>query len=227
MKDGRKEDGGAPIRVVIADDQALFREGLRTLLAAHHDLIVVGEAGDGNEAILTAKSTRADVVLMDMKMPRLDGVAATKRLRVALPDCRVVALTTFDDDEYVFEALRAGAVGYLLKDASSERLVEAIRAAARGESFLQPSVASKVVAEFSRLTPRAAEPSAAAVANLLSERELEVIRLLVRGASNKEIAAALFVTEGTVKNHVTNVLTKLKVSDRTQAALRARELGLA
>jgi DNA-binding NarL/FixJ family response regulator len=214
-------------RVVIADDQGLFREGLRTLLLAHAELLVVGEAKDGEEAVRVAKSTRADVVLMDMKMPGLDGVAATRRLRATVPECRVVALTTFDDDEYVFEALRAGAVGYLLKDAPSERLVEAIRAAARGESFLQPSVASKVVAEFSRLAPRAAEQAASGPASLLSERELEVLRLLARGASNKEIAAALFVAEGTVKNHVTSILTKLKVTDRTQAALRARELGIA
>jgi len=225
MKTTAGSDGSVKlVRVVIADDQALFREGLRTLLMAHKDLLVVGEAKDGEEALRVARSTRADVVLMDMKMPRLDGVAATRRLRATMPECRVVALTTFDDDEYVFEALRAGAVGYLLKDASSERLVEAIRAAARGESFLQPSVASKVVAEFSRLAPRAAPPSATAA--LLSERELEVLRLVTRGASNKEIAGALFVAEGTVKNHVTSILTKLNVTDRTQAALRARELGI-
>jgi DNA-binding NarL/FixJ family response regulator len=212
------------VRVVIVDDQSLFREGLRTLLSAYGDLAVVGEAGDGQEAVRVAQATRADVLLMDMKMPVLDGVAATKRLRATMPDCRVVALTTFDDDEYVFEALRAGAVGYLLKDAPSERLVEAIRAASRGESFLQPSVASKVVAEFSRLAERS--PAATAVSSLLSDREVEVLRLIARGASNKEVAAALFVAEGTVKNHVTSILTKLKVSDRTQAALRAREMGL-
>jgi DNA-binding NarL/FixJ family response regulator len=212
------------IRVVIADDQPLFREGLRMLLQASDDLSVVGEAADGQEAVRIALANRANVVLMDMKMPVLDGVAATKRLRATMPDCRVVALTTFDDDEYVFEALRAGAVGYLLKDAPSARLVEAIRAAARGETFLQPSIASKVVAEFSRLAERS--PNASASSSPLSEREAEVLRLVARGASNKEIAAALFVAEGTVKNHVTNILVKLKVTDRTQAALRARELGL-
>ncbi|MEZ4361704.1 MAG: response regulator transcription factor [Kofleriaceae bacterium] len=213
-----------PIRVLIVDDQALFREGLRTLLEAQEGVTIVGEAADGQQALDQAATARPDVVLMDMKMPRLDGVAATRRLRAAHPDCRVVALTTFDDDEYVFEALRAGAVGYLLKDASSERLVEAIRAAARGESFLQPSVASKVVAEFSRLPAR---PSTALAELALSDRELEVLRLIARGSSNKEIAAALFVAEGTVKNHLTNIFGKLGVSDRTQAALRARELGLA
>jgi DNA-binding NarL/FixJ family response regulator len=195
------------------------------LLQASDELSVVGEAADGQEAVRVAQTNRADVVLMDMKMPVLDGVAATKRLRATMPDCHVVALTTFDDDEYVFEALRAGAVGYLLKDAPSARLVEAIRAAARGESFLQPSIASKVVAEFSRLAERNSG-TVAATSSPLSEREAEVLRLVARGASNKEIATALFVAEGTVKNHVTNILVKLKVTDRTQAALRARELGL-
>jgi DNA-binding NarL/FixJ family response regulator len=209
------------IRVLLVDDQALFRAGLRRLVEMQADIEIVGEAGDGEEALRLASATRADVALMDLKMPRLDGVAATRRLRVQLPSCRVVALTTFEEDELVFEALRAGAVGYLLKDASAERLYDAIRAAARSESVLQPSVASKVLAELSRLSRRAPpnEP-------LLSERELAVLRLVGRGASNKEIAAALFLAEGTVKNHVTSILTKLKVSDRTQAALRARELGL-
>jgi DNA-binding NarL/FixJ family response regulator len=137
----------------------------------------------------------------------------------------VIALTTFDDDENVFECLRAGAVGYLLKDAPSEKLVEAIRAAARGESFLQPSVAAKVVAEFARLSPQT-PPKQSALVETLSEREREILRLLASGASNKEIAAALFIAEGTVKNHVTNILGKLQVRDRTQAALKARELGL-
>jgi DNA-binding NarL/FixJ family response regulator len=211
------------LRVLIVDDQALFREGLRTILSAQPDCVVVGEAGNGREALLLAEKTRPDVVLMDMKMPVMDGVAATRKLRAAFPECKVVALTTFDDDEFVFEGLRAGAVGYLLKDVTSERLLEAIRAAARGESFLQPSVASKLLAEFSRLPGRAIPTHDA---NLLSGREAEVLRLLARGASNKEIAGALFLAEGTVKNHVTNIFTKLKVEDRTQAALRARELGL-
>jgi DNA-binding NarL/FixJ family response regulator len=156
-------------------------------------------------------------------MPGMDGVEATRRLRVQLPACRVVALTTFEDDELVFEVLRAGAVGYLLKDAPVARLVEAILAAARGESVLQPSVASKVIAELAR---RSSPPAAPSALDKLSERERDVLRLLARGASNKEIAAALFVTEGTVKNHVTSILAKLEVADRTQAALRARELGV-
>lgn len=212
------------IRVLIADDQALFREGLRTLLGAHADLEVVAEAANGEEAVLMAGSYLPDVVLMDLRMPVLDGVAATRRLAAARAACRVIALTTFDDDETVFDALRAGAVGYLLKDVGSERLVEAIRATARGQSFLQPAIASKVLAEFNRLSRAAPEP--AELPEALSEREREVLRLLARGASNKEIAGQLDIAEGTVKNHVTSILGKLGVDDRTRAALRARDLGL-
>ena len=213
------------VRVLIVDDQALFRAGLRTLLSTRPELEVVGDAENGEQALALAASLRPDVVLMDLKMNVLDGVAATRRLRVQSPDCRVVALTTFEDDELVFEALRAGALGYLLKDAPVERLVEAVLAAARGESVLQPSVASKVLAELSRLTTTSPRPVAPELAKL-SEREREVLQLLSRGASNKEIASALFLAEGTVKNHVTNILDKLGVTDRTQAALRARELGV-
>jgi DNA-binding NarL/FixJ family response regulator len=213
-----------PIRVLLVDDQTLFRAGLRTLLSTRPEVEVVGDAENGEAALAVAAQTRPDVVLMDLKMPVLDGVAATRRLRVQLPTCRVVALTTFEDDELVFEGLRAGAVGYLLKDAPIGTLVDAILAASRGESVLQPSVASKVLAELSRLTSAAA-PATNELARL-SDRERDVLRLIARGASNKEIAAALFLAEGTVKNHVTNILTKLDVSDRTQAALRARELGL-
>jgi DNA-binding NarL/FixJ family response regulator len=155
----------------------------------------------------------------------LDGVAATRALKENRPQCRVIVLTTFDDDEYVFEGLRAGAVGYLLKDVSSDKLVEAIRAAARGETFLQPSVAAKVVAEFTRLAEQKAAPAQSLV-EPLSERELEILALVATGASNKEIAADLFIAEGTVKNHLTNILGKLGVRDRTQAALKAKELGL-
>jgi DNA-binding NarL/FixJ family response regulator len=217
------------VRVLLVDDQMLFRAGLRTLLATRPEVEVVGDAENGQVALELAARTRPDVVLMDLKMPVLDGVATTRKLRVQVPGCRVVALTTFEDDELVFECLRAGALGYLLKDAPVARLVEAILAASRGESVLQPSVASKVLAELSRLASApAAAPNGRGNNELarLSERELDVLRLIARGASNKEIAAALFLAEGTVKNHVTNILTKLGVDDRTQAALRARELGL-
>ena len=214
------------IRILLVDDQALFREGLRTLLSVQRDLEVVGEAANGEEALRVACALRPAVVLMDMRMPVLDGVAATRRLRADQPECRVIALTTFDDDEYVFEGLRAGAVGYLLKDAPSEKLVEAIRAAARGESFLQPSVAAKVVAEFARLSDQAVPRRSSSLVEPLSERELEILCIVASGASNKEVAARLFIAEGTVKNHVTNILGKLGVRDRLQAALKAKELGL-
>lgn len=210
------------VRVLLVDDQTLFRAGLRTLLSTRSELEVVGDAENGQVALERAAATRPDVVLMDLKMPVLDGVAATRKLRVQMPSVRVVALTTFEDDELVFECLRAGAVGYLLKDAPTDKLVEAVLAAARGESVLQPSVASKVLAELTRLGSGVPSGELAK----LSDRERDVLRLIARGASNKEIASALFIAEGTVKNHVTNILTKLEVDDRTQAALRARELGL-
>ena len=215
----------APVRVLLVDDQALFREALATLLDVRDDIEVVGEAADGDEALRRAAALSPDVVLMDLRMPVLDGVAATRRLRVERPEVRVIALTTFDDDEEVFAALRAGAVGYLLKDVSSERLVEAIGAASRGESVLQPSVAAKVIARFAQL-PDEAAPRPQPLVVPLSDRELEIVRLLADGRSNREIATALFLAEGTVKNHVTNVLAKLGARDRTQAVLRARALGL-
>jgi DNA-binding NarL/FixJ family response regulator len=211
------------IKIILVDDQPLFREGLRTLLSVHSDLEVVGEAGNGEEAIKLARVHQPAVILMDLQMPVLDGVAATRRLHEELPHCRVIVLTTFDDDEMVFDGLRAGALGYLLKDAPSEKLAEAIRLAARGESFLQPSVAAKVVAEFARLTT---PKNAPALLEPLSEREHEILSLITNGASNREIAKRLFLAEGTVKNHVTNILGKLGVRDRTQAALKAKDLGL-
>lgn len=211
------------IRILLVDDQALFREGLRTLLSVHKGLEVVGEAGNGQEAIEQVAALKPDVVLMDVRMPILDGVAATRHLATTFPQSRVIMLTTFDDDEYVFEGLRAGALGYLLKDVPSEKLVEAVRAAARGESFLQPSVAAKVVSEFARLTKRRVVQ---ALVEPLSGREQEILTVIATGASNREIANQLFITEGTVKNHVTNILGKLGVRDRTQAVLRAQDLGL-
>jgi len=213
------------IKILLVDDQPLFREGLRTLLSVQSDFEIVGVAGNGEEALSLARKLLPSVVLMDLQMPVLDGVAATRRLHQDLPDCHVIVLTTFDDDEMVFDGLRAGAIGYLLKDAPSEKLGEAIRLAARGESFLQPSVAAKVVAEFARLTSKPAMNSRALV-EPLSDRELEILSLIADGASNREIAGTLFLAEGTVKNHVTNILGKLGVRDRTQAALKARDTGL-
>ncbi|OLZ61775.1 response regulator [Amycolatopsis keratiniphila] len=210
------------VRVLIVDDQALFREALATLLEVQPEIDVVGEAANGEEAVRLCAELRPDVALMDLRMPVLDGIAATARLRAEQPGVRVLALTTFDDDEDVFAALRAGAVGYLLKDVSSTRLVEALVAAQRGESVLQPSVAAKLVAHVARLPAETPRPSVTP----LSDRELEVVRLLADGRSNREIAKTLFLAEGTVKNLVTSVLSKLQVRDRTQAALRAKELGL-
>jgi DNA-binding NarL/FixJ family response regulator len=203
----------------------MFREGLRTLFSVQPDLTVVGEAANGEEAVEMAARLRPDVVLMDLRMPILDGAAATRRITEHHPECRVIVLTTFDDNERVFEGLQAGAVGYLLKDASSNKLFEAVRAAARGESFLSPSVAAKVVSEFTRLSRRTAAHSAELV-EPLTERELEVLRLVGTGATNREIAETLMIAEGTVKNHLTSVYGKLGVSDRTRAALKAREMGL-
>jgi DNA-binding NarL/FixJ family response regulator len=214
------------IRVLIVDDQALFREGLETLLSVHSDIQVVGQASNGQEAIEVGARTRPDVVLMDVRMPVLDGVRATRLLKEAQPQCRVIVLTTFDDDEYIFDALRTGAAGYLLKDVASDQLVEAIRATARGESILQPSVAAKVIAEFTRVSSMVPSAQMEQLVEPLSERELEILALIARGATNKEIASQLFIAEGTVKNHVTHILGKLGVRDRTQAALKARELGL-
>lgn len=219
----------APVRLLLVDDQALFREALATLLGVRDDVVVVGEVGDGEEAVRRAAELAPEVVLMDLRMPVLDGVAATRRLRAEQPEVRVIALTTFDEDEDVFAALRAGAVGYLLKDVSSARLVEAVLTAAAGGSVLEPSVAAKVVARVARMP--ADEPAGSArraqpLVVPLSEREVDVLRLLADGRSNREIAGRLHLAEGTVKNHVTNVLGKLGARDRTQAALRARALDL-
>lgn len=214
-----------PIRILLVDDQTMFRDGLRVLLSSQPDFEIVGEAGDGEEALQRAAALKPQVILMDLRMPVMDGATATRRLRALLPDSRVIVLTTFDEDEAIFDGLRAGAIGYLLKDAPTDKLYEAIRAAARGESFLQPSIAARVVAEFSRLSENAPR-WAQALTDPLSPREVEILRLLAGGATNREIADKLVLAEGTVKNHVTSILAKLGVSDRTKAALRARELGI-
>lgn len=214
-----------PIRILIVDDQRLMREGLATLLELEDDLEIAGEAEDGQAALDQYEGLRPDVVLMDIRMPRMDGVEATRRLRQRWTDARVIILTTFDDDAYVFDGLRAGALGYLLKDVSGQELAEAVRKVAAGGALIEPSVARKVLAEFTRL----AEPARPAIDHLpepLSERELEILRLVAAGASNRQIAGQLFLAEGTVKNYISTILAKLGVEDRTQAALRGRELGL-
>ena len=213
------------IRVVLADDQALFREGLRTLLSTRAEIDVVGEAANGQEAVALVGRLQPDVVLMDLRMPGTDGISATAHIRQHWPAIPVLVLTTFDDDASLFGALRAGAAGYLLKDVSSDTLMSAITAASRGEAFLQSTVTGRVVAAFARLM-ESGGPRAEALVMPLSPREREILSLLGSCASNKEIADRLCLAEGTVKNHVTNILTKLDVRDRTQAALRARQLGL-
>ncbi len=211
------------IRILLVDDQRLMRDGLRTLLELEDDIDVVGEAGDGQAALEAYAQLRPDLVLMDIRMPVMNGVEATRRLMAREPEARVIILTTFDDDASVFDGLRAGARGYLLKDLSGAELAEAIRTVMAGGALIEPSVARKVFAEFARLAP-AAKP--ADLPEPLSERELGILRLVADGLSNKEIALKLSLAEGTVKNYVTNVLAKIDARDRTQAALKARELGL-
>uniref|UniRef100_A0A7C4KKM6 Response regulator transcription factor n=1 Tax=Anaerolinea thermolimosa TaxID=229919 RepID=A0A7C4KKM6_9CHLR len=213
------------IKILVVDDQALFREGLRTLLSVYDDFDVVGEAANGEEALRLAIQLHPDVVLMDLRMPVLDGVRATNLLKESLPSCKVIVLTTFDDDELVFDGLRAGAIGYLLKDVSSNKLVEAIRSASRGEYFLLPAITAKVIAEFSKI-PRSTPNRASEMADALSPREMEILLLVASGDSNKEIAEKLVISEGTVKNHLSSILSKLNARDRLQAVIRARELGL-
>ena len=219
-----------PIRIMIVDDQRLMREGLRTLLELEGDLEIAAEAEDGQAALDQYEAIHPDVVLMDIRMPRLDGVEATRRLCQRWPEARVIILTTFDDDAYVFDGLRAGALGYLLKDVSGHELAEAVRKVAAGGALIEPSVARKVLAEFARLAqpdhPAPDRPALDRLHEPLSEREQGILRLLASGANNRQIASQLFLAEGTVKNYISTILDKLGVQDRTQAALRARELGL-
>jgi DNA-binding NarL/FixJ family response regulator len=214
------------IRLLIADDQELVRTGFRLFLETQDDLEVVGEAGDGREAVERARELRPDVVLMDIRMPHMDGVEATARLAVAgiEPPPRVLVLTTFDLDEYVFGALRAGAAGFLLKDAPRERLVEAIRVVHGGEALLSPSITRRLVEDFAARTDPLEPPSA--LLGELTPREREVLVLVARGLSNGEIAERLVVTEATVKSHVGNLLLKLGLRDRVQAVVFAYEHGI-
>jgi len=215
----------APIRILLVDDQRLMREGLRMLLELEPDLQVVGEATDGAAALAEYARLTPDVVLMDIRMPGMDGVEATRRIRQRWPEARILILTTFDEDAYVFDGLRAGALGYLLKDISGHDLAQAVRTVAAGGALIQPSVAARVVAEFARLAAPA-RPAAERLPEPLSEREQEILALVAAGLTNREIADRLALAEGTVKNYVTVILGKIGARDRTQAALRARELGL-
>lgn len=214
------------IKILIVDDQSLFREALKTLLNSEPEFEIVGDASNGEKALRMVLQHNPDVVLMDLRMPIMDGVESTRRIVQMNKNNKVIILTTFDDDENVFDGLRAGAVGYLLKDVSSEKLTEAIRAASQGEYFLVPSVTAKVVSEFSRISKPAPRSQENFLPDPLSPREIEIIRLVATGASNKEIAEKLVISEGTVKNHLSSILSKLSVRDRMQAVLKAKELGI-
>ena len=213
------------ITILIVDDQRLMRDGLRTLLELEDDLAVVGEAGNGAEALARYAELQPAIVLMDVRMPGMDGVEATRRLHTQWPNAKVIILTTFDEDEYIFEGLRAGALGYLLKAVSGDELADAIRRVAAGQALIDPAVTRKVVDAFARLAPPARTVDAG-LAQPLSDRELDVLKLVANGLSNREIAERLYLAEGTVKNYVTSLLGKIGARDRTQAALRGRELRL-
>ena len=210
------------IRVLLADDQALVRGGFRVILDSQADIEVVGEAADGKEAIRLTAELRPDVVLMDIRMPNMDGLEATRRIATASEAPRIVMLTTFDADEHVYEAMRAGASGFLLKDLRPEDLAHAVRIVAAGDTLLANAVTRRLVERFVRRPP----PGARSDVEELTAREREVLELIARGGSNAEIAAALFVSEGTVKTHVTHVLQKLGLRDRVQAVIFAYESGL-
>ena len=213
------------IRVLLVDDQALIRAGFRMILDAEEDIDVAGEAADGIDAVAEAQRLRPDVILMDVRMPQVDGIEATRRVLADGLDTKVVMLTTFDMDEYVYDALRAGASGFLLKDVPPEQLVAGIRAVARGDALLAPSVTRRVIEEFVRRPPESVRTPPPALADLTA-RELDVLKLIARGLSNAEIAKELVVSETTVKTHVAHVLMKLGLRDRVQAVVFAYESGL-
>ena len=236
------------IRVLIVDDQTLVREGFRKLLELEPDMEIVDTASNGESALaaverLRVQNTPPDVILMDIRMPQMDGIAATRAIRERWPDAHIVILTTFDDTELIHAGLRAGALGYSLKDITAEQLAMTVRTAARGQVLLQPDIASKVFSAFTSSNPARSSASSINTApsistapsyidsttasiEQLTEREREILTLVARGASNRQIAENLYLTEGTVKNHMSNILGKLGVRDRTQAALKAKELGL-
>ena len=208
------------IRVLVIDDHAIVRKGICALLATEPDIEVVGEAQDGREAVATAKQLQPDVILMDLVMPELDGLEATRRILAAQPEVRVLVLTSFTGDDKVFPAIRAGAQGYLLKDSSPDELIQAIHQVYRGESSLDPSVARRVLQEFS-------QPSSRSETDPLTEREAEVLQLVAQGCSNRDISEHLGISNATVRSHMSSILAKLKLSSRTQAAIYALRQGLA
>lgn len=210
------------MNVVICDDQAIVREGLELLLKLEKDIRVVGLAQDGAEAVELVEKTHPDLVLMDLLMPGMNGVEATRRIRAQYPATKVLVLTTFDDDEWVFDAIRAGASGYLLKDTPRAKVIEAVRGTAEGKAFVDPAVAGKIMEQAAN---RQSAPTTH-LTDKLTEREVEVLRLIARGLNNADIAESLHLSEGTVRNHVSAIFTKLEVADRTQAAVLAIRHGL-
>ncbi|MBN1535813.1 MAG: response regulator transcription factor [Anaerolineales bacterium] len=211
------------VRVLICDDQDIVREGMHAILKTSPEMEVVGVAGDGAEALELISQTRPDVVLMDLKMPIMNGIQATQQIRTRYPEVRVLVLTTYDADEWVFDAIRSGAAGYLLKDTPREALIEAIKGTAMGKTHVDPNVAGKLFTQVSK-TPGMVDTT---IADKLSERERQVLSLLAGGLSNADIAAKLYLSEGTVRNYVSAIFSKLDVSDRTQAAVLALRYGLA
>lgn len=213
------------IRLLLVDDQTLFRQGLVSLLSLEADIEVVGQADDGQAAIALAEQLQPDVILMDVRMPICDGVAASREIHQRYPWMRILVLTTFDEDEYIFQSLQVGAAGYLLKNTPSEQLAVAIRTVHQGYSQLGPTIASKVFAQIQPSVPKQKDRQHSLGDRCagLSQRELNILRLLAQGKNNREIAQALYVTEGTVKNHITRILCQLEVRDRTQAALWAQQ----
>ncbi len=206
------------IKVVIADDHALLREGLAKILSLESNFLIVGEANCGDEAIALTRTLKPDVVLMDINMPGLNGIEATKIIKEEMPQVGIIALTIHEDEEYIFELVRAGVSGYILKDIQPEQLIKAIKDVAEGKTAIQPNITAKLLGEFNRLSDRKTNMFSC---DQLTARELEVIKLIAQGMPNKEIASTLYISEKTVKNHITNIFRKLNVEDRTQAALFA------
>jgi DNA-binding NarL/FixJ family response regulator len=222
----RKAAGGVSIRVLIVDDQALVRAGFRMILESEPDIEIVGEAEDGLQAVEAAQELKPDVILMDIRMPNLDGLEATRRILEGVEAARILMLTTFDLDEYVYEALRAGASGFMLKDTPPEQLVAAIHVVASGDALLSPAITKRVIEEFIRRPPSTIATTPSPKVADLTARELEVLGFMARGLSNAEIAKDLFVSETTVKTHVARILMKLGLRDRVQAVVFAYETGI-
>jgi DNA-binding NarL/FixJ family response regulator len=219
--DGGATNGADPIRVVIADDHVLYRRGLQMVVSQDHDIEIVGEAGDGKEAVDRTVELLPDVVLMDVRMPHTSGIQACQTIKALVPSTKIIMLTMSDEESDLYEAVKAGANGYLLKDVPGEEIADGVRAVYNGDSLISPSMASKLLAEFAQMSKRQGERPSGVGAPRLTDRELEVLRLVARGMANKEIAHQLFISENTVKNHVRNILEKLQLHSRMEAAMYA------